>query len=206
HRFGASLNTHFHFPVVVLDGVFSHASDGEVRFHEAGLLQSDHWHELQHVVQSRVLRYFHRHDLLDEVDAHGMLSWQGSGGFSIDASVHIEGDDRAGVERLLRYCARPPFALERLYAPGGIVSLSSGHPPEVGRQARLSAAQAGARRPHRAPALSASAPRAARDHASRGALIPPGTDAKRWSRPSSSISRRPRGQACKNKWCSKLYG
>jgi phosphatidylglycerophosphate synthase len=23
------------------------------------------------------------------------------------------------VERLLRYCARPPFALERLYAPGG---------------------------------------------------------------------------------------
>ena len=54
-----------------------------------------------------------------------MLSWRGSGGFSIDASVRIEGEDRAGVERLLRYCARPPFALERLYAPGGIVSLSS---------------------------------------------------------------------------------
>ena len=54
-----------------------------------------------------------------------MLSWQGSGGFSIDASVRIEGEDRAGVERLLRYCARPPFALERLYAPGGIVSLAS---------------------------------------------------------------------------------
>ena len=46
-------------------------------------------------------------------------------GFSIDASVRIEGEDRPGVERLLRYCARPPFALERLYAPGGIVSLSS---------------------------------------------------------------------------------
>ena len=54
-----------------------------------------------------------------------MLTWQGSGGFSIDASVRIEGDDRAGVERLLRYCARPPFALERLHAPGGIASLSS---------------------------------------------------------------------------------
>ena len=65
------------------------------------------------------------HGLLDEADAHGMLSWRGSGGFSIDASVRIEGEDRAGVERLLRYCARPPFALERLYAPGGIVSLSS---------------------------------------------------------------------------------
>jgi Putative transposase len=54
-----------------------------------------------------------------------MLSWQGSGGFSIDAAVRIEGEDRAGVERLLRYCARPPFALERLSAPGGIVSLAS---------------------------------------------------------------------------------
>jgi hypothetical protein len=33
---------------------------------------------------------------------------------SLDASVRIEGADRAGLERLLRYCARPPFALERL--------------------------------------------------------------------------------------------
>jgi hypothetical protein len=37
-----------------------------------------------------------------------MLSWQGSGGFSIDAAVRIQADDRAGVERLLRYCARRP--------------------------------------------------------------------------------------------------
>jgi len=34
--------------------------------------------------------------------------------FSVDASVRIEGQDRPGLERLLRYCARPPFALERL--------------------------------------------------------------------------------------------
>ena len=111
--------------MVVLDGVFSQAPDGEVRFHEATGLTAEHWHELQHVVQRRVLRYFRTHGLLDEADAHGMLSWQGSGGFSIDASVRIQGEDRAGVERLIRYCARPPFALERLYAPGGIVSLSS---------------------------------------------------------------------------------
>ena len=38
------------------------------------------------------------------------------GGFSVDASVRVEADDRAGLERLLRYCARPPFALERLDA------------------------------------------------------------------------------------------
>jgi len=84
-------------------------------------------------VPRRVLRYFRRHDLLDEVDAHGMLSWQGAGGFSIDVSVRIEGEHRAGVERLLRYCARPPLALERLYAPGGIVSLASPDPRLVYR-------------------------------------------------------------------------
>jgi hypothetical protein len=35
-------------------------------------------------------------------------------GFSVDANVRIEGSDRRGLERLLRYCARPPFALERI--------------------------------------------------------------------------------------------
>jgi len=34
--------------------------------------------------------------------------------FSLDASIRVEGPDRAGLERLLRYCARPPVALERL--------------------------------------------------------------------------------------------
>ncbi len=57
--------------------------------------------------------------------AAGLPIRQGSGGFSIDAAVRIRGDDRAGVERLLRYCARPPFALERLHAMGGSASLSS---------------------------------------------------------------------------------
>ncbi len=45
-----------------------------------------------------------------------MARWSNGGGFSVDASVRVEADDRAGLERLLRYCARPPFALERLEA------------------------------------------------------------------------------------------
>ena len=56
---------------------------------------------------------FSRHGLLDPDDARGMLAWASSG-FSLDASVRIAGHDRAGLERLLRYCARPPFALERI--------------------------------------------------------------------------------------------
>jgi hypothetical protein len=34
--------------------------------------------------------------------------------FSVNGSVRIEAEDRAGRERLLRYCARPPFALDWL--------------------------------------------------------------------------------------------
>ena len=33
----------------------------------------------------------------------------------MNGSVRIEGADRTGLERLLRYCARPPFALEHLH-------------------------------------------------------------------------------------------
>ena len=43
-----------------------------------------------------------------------MEQWDHGGGFSLDAAVRIEAHDRRGVERLLRYCARPPFAAERI--------------------------------------------------------------------------------------------
>ncbi|MFM9012014.1 MAG: hypothetical protein ACKON8_14455, partial [Planctomycetota bacterium] len=57
--------------------------------------------------------------LLDAAAAADMLAWQNSG-FSVDASVRIALIDRdvpsyfRSLEHLLRYCARPPFALERL--------------------------------------------------------------------------------------------
>ena len=34
---------------------------------------------------------------------------------SVDGSMRIEGADRMGLQGLLRYCARPPFALEHLH-------------------------------------------------------------------------------------------
>jgi hypothetical protein len=125
HRFGSSLNAHFHYHLVVLDGVFTESEDGVVGFHEATDLTPEHWQTLQRTVQVRVLRYFCRHSLLEDTTTADMLTWQGTGGFSIDASVRIEGDDRQGIERLVRYCARPPFALHRLHAMGGNDALSS---------------------------------------------------------------------------------
>ena len=54
-----------------------------------------------------------RRGLLPADDALAMAQWQHGGGFSVDASVRIAAADRAGRERLLRYCARPPLALDR---------------------------------------------------------------------------------------------
>jgi hypothetical protein len=57
--------------------------------------------------------------LLDAAAAADMLAWENSG-FSVDASVRITPIDRdvpsyfQSLEHLLRYCARPPFALDRL--------------------------------------------------------------------------------------------
>lgn len=128
-RFGGSLNPHYHFHVLALDGVFSQPDPAdpadELRFHEATLLTPEHWSELERTVQRRVLRAFRRRGLLEEDAAADMLTWQGSGGFSVDASVCVDGEDRAAVERLVRYCARGPLALERLHALDGQASLDS---------------------------------------------------------------------------------
>jgi hypothetical protein len=61
-----------------------------------------------------VLSYFKRHGLLTSDEVLDMKTWQGSGGFSLHGDVLIEARDRKGLERLIRYCARPAFASERL--------------------------------------------------------------------------------------------
>ncbi|MBA3506869.1 MAG: transposase [Betaproteobacteria bacterium] len=62
----------------------------------------------------RLLQSFVRRGLLAQEDAQAMAQWAHGGGFSVDGSVRIQAADRAGRERLLRYGARPPFALDRL--------------------------------------------------------------------------------------------
>ena len=44
-------------------------------------------------------------DLLEPDQAQDLLGCRHGGVFSLDASVQVEADDRAGLERLLRYCA-----------------------------------------------------------------------------------------------------
>jgi hypothetical protein len=116
HRFGSSLNEHVHFHCCIIDGVFEPAANeaaGAV-FHAASGLDVAALADVQAMVRRRILRAFVRRGLIGKNDAGVMGGWEHGGGFSVDASVCIGGDDRAGMERLLRYCARPPFALEHL--------------------------------------------------------------------------------------------
>lgn len=124
HRFGSSLNEHVHFHCCVIDGVFEPAEmDGAteanatpgVVFHAATELDPEAIAAVQAQARRRILRTFVRRGLIEKCDAEEMAGWEHGGGFSVDAAVRIEGNDRAGLERLLRYCARPPFALEHLH-------------------------------------------------------------------------------------------
>ena len=137
HRFGALLNPHVHFHCIVIEGVFEADASGAATFHASDASDQKLLNEVQAKVRRRLLRALTRRGVLGPEDAETIASWDHGGGFSLDASVRIEGADRQGPERLLRYCARPAFALERrreidadhlVYesikpGPGGSVSL-----------------------------------------------------------------------------------
>ena len=121
----------------MVDGVFEADAEGGAAFHPASGLDVAAIGEVQTAVRRRLLRSARRRGLLSADDAQVMAEWEHGGGFSVDAEVRIEAHEREGLERLLRYCARPPFALERLReidpehlvyesvkpGPGGSVSL-----------------------------------------------------------------------------------
>jgi len=122
HRFGSGLNRHAHLHAAVTDGVFlpgPHGPDGPPAFLPTRPLTAADLTALTERVRRRVIAFFKRQGFLDAHAAADMLAWEHSG-FSIDASVRITLLDRdvpsyfQSLEHLLRYCARPPFALERL--------------------------------------------------------------------------------------------
>ena len=124
HRFGSALNHHVHLHACVTDGVFVPPADGAPcdappAFLPARPISQADLAALTEGVRRRVIRWFRMQRLLDAAAAADMLAWENSG-FSVDASVRITLLDRdvpsyfQSLEHLLRYCARPPFALERL--------------------------------------------------------------------------------------------
>jgi hypothetical protein len=113
----------------VTDGVFVPAADqadcdAPPTFLPARPITQADLAALTERVRRRVIRWFRMQRLLDAAAAADMLAWENTG-FSIDASVRITLVDRdvpsffQSLEHLLRYCARPPFALERLSVTRG---------------------------------------------------------------------------------------
>jgi hypothetical protein len=89
-----------------------------VIFHPASGIACEVVDQVQASLRKRILRGFVGRGLLEGFEAKEMLAYRHSG-FSVDTSVCIAAHDRAGLERLLRYCARLPFAMERLRKAGG---------------------------------------------------------------------------------------
>jgi hypothetical protein len=76
--------------------------------------------QLDWLKQGHNVLLFGASGLLEDHDVENMKTWNGSGGFSVNGTARVHENDREGLERLLRYCARPPFALERIkQQPGG---------------------------------------------------------------------------------------
>lgn len=116
-RFGSSLNLHLHIHAVVSDGAFRKESGllgGERLIFERGSEPSAG--ELAAMVESvrrKTLRRFVRLGAIPAETARELRSWEHSG-FSLHAATAVKQGDRAGLERLLYYCARPALAATRL--------------------------------------------------------------------------------------------
>ncbi len=100
-RQAASLNTHVHFHICVVDGVFEPV-DGEdgsqVKFHALAHLSADAIAQVQNEANRRIVRAFVKRGLLDSIDGEVMFLARHGGGFSVDASVCIAG---AAIRKIL---------------------------------------------------------------------------------------------------------
>ena len=115
-RFGSKVNLHVHVHAVVSDGVFL-LEDGVLRFYPAPEPTAEELADLSRELRRRILRRMLKLNAIPEDAAREMLA-RPHGGFSLDAQVRVEAEDRAALDRLLRYMLRPAVSIKRLsYRP-----------------------------------------------------------------------------------------
>jgi hypothetical protein len=68
---------------------------------------------LEEILRRKVLKRLQRKGILPQETVEGMPAWPHSG-LCLDASVRVEAEDRAGLDRVVGYCTRPAIALKRL--------------------------------------------------------------------------------------------
>ena len=129
-HFGKTLNYHPHFHLIVADGLFSTNGD-DLLFHEVSLSPGD-IADTEFGIRKRVLKYFGNQGWFDKETIEKMTSNENSG-FSLDANVRIPSWDREGLERLIRYCARPCFASENLRWNGPWIHYRLPKPTHTGK-------------------------------------------------------------------------
>jgi hypothetical protein len=93
------------------------SSPPRIVYHPASAIDKTAVAQVPATLRRRILRAFVGRGLIEKADAKEMLAYQHSG-FSVDEGECIEAYDGAALERLLRYCAHPPFAMDRLRNEG----------------------------------------------------------------------------------------
>ena len=118
--------------------------------------------------RKKVLELLKDEGLLSEERERLLLSWRHRTGFSADASVKVEPEDSAAVQRLARYILRPPVSLERMVFNQGSDDVVYTRKPTKGT-ARRRGAHGRTRLPGPRDRLHPRAP------AAHGVLLRPGT-------------------------------
>jgi hypothetical protein len=115
-RFGSSINLHIHWHLVVSDGTFT-TQDGRLSFRPAPPPSAEQIEQLTQALRRRILKTLFKIGAIPEETARELLSRE-HGGFSLDAGVRVEAEERDALRRLLSYCTRPALAINRLqYLP-----------------------------------------------------------------------------------------
>jgi Putative transposase len=102
-----------------------------IHFHEV-FFTPDDIADTQDNIRKRVLKLFARRHWIEKDEVKKMLEYDNSG-FSLEAKVKIESWDREGLERLIRYCARPCFAGENLRWNGPWLNYRLPKPTHTGK-------------------------------------------------------------------------
>jgi hypothetical protein len=151
-RFSSRLMLYPHVHCVIPDGVFAQGEDGKLVFHELRPKDED-----VAKIAKRIAKRSHRLlATLEEIDPDALDQVRGQAiqgelalkivpveaveevkgrllanveGFSLQAQRRLHQSDRRGLEFLLRYVLRPPFALERMrQLPSGKIELGLKRP------------------------------------------------------------------------------
>ena len=163
-RFGSALNLNLHFHTLVPDGVFFEDSEGNVQFH---LLPPPTVPDLEKLARRLIPRLLKKlaaeSEQTEDTDWMHLLTRylqaqssraappidQPRGlrvfaeGFSLHAGVSVSELDGDSLERLARYCARPPLSLHRIAVdPDGQILYRAKHAaPGAPRRLHMSWAQ-----------------------------------------------------------------